>query len=87
MPLGAEYNKLLASKIADMKNIGGRYGGSVTAACFFGTIRRKQHPMAHLDIAGMAWSNKATPTVPLGGTGYGVRLLTCLIADFDTARL
>ena len=87
MPLGAEYNKLLASKIADMKNIGGRYGGSVTAACFLERFIENSLPWAHLDIAGMAWANKAAPTVPLGGTGYGVRLLTRFIADFDTARL
>ena len=54
---------------------------------FFGKIHRKQPPWAHLDIAGMAWAQKATPTVPLGGTGYGVRMLTRFIADFDTARL
>ena len=87
MPLGAEYNKLLASKIADMKNIGGRYGGSVTAACFLERFIENSLPWAHLDIAGMAWANKAAPTVPLGGTGYGVRMLTRFIADFDTARL
>ena len=87
MPLGAEYDKLLASKIADMKNIGGRYGGSVTAACFLERFIENSLPWAHLDIAGMAWANKAAPTVPLGGTGYGVRLLTRFIADFDTARL
>ena len=75
MPMGKEYDDLLNSHIADMKNIGGRWGGSITAACFLERFVEGV-PWAHLDIAGMAWSDKATPTVPKGGTGYGVRLLT-----------
>ena len=75
MPMGKEYDDLLKSHIADMKNIGGRWGGSITAACFLERFVEGV-PWAHLDIAGMAWSDKATPTVPKGGTGYGVRLLT-----------
>lgn len=75
MPLGEEYNKLLKSHIADMKNIGGRWGGSITAACFLERFVEGV-PWAHIDIAGMAWSEKSRPTVPTGGTGYGVRLLT-----------
>jgi len=75
MPLGEEYDKLLKSHIADMKNIGGRWGGSITAACFLERFVEGV-PWAHIDIAGMAWSEKSRPTVPTGGTGYGVRLLT-----------
>jgi len=75
MPLGEEYDKLLKSHIADMKNIGGRWGGSITAACFLERFVEGV-PWAHIDIAGMAWSEKSRPTVPVGGTGYGVRLLT-----------
>ena len=83
MPLGADYHKLINSKIADMKNIGGRYGGSVTAACFLERFVENDTPWAHLDIAGMAWSDKAKPTTPAGGTGYGVKLLTHLAEHFQ----
>ena len=75
MPMGKEYDDLLKSHIADMKNIGGRWGGSITAACFLERFVEGV-PWAHLDIAGMAWSDKATPTVPKGGTGFGVKMLT-----------
>jgi leucyl aminopeptidase len=75
MPMGKEYDNLLKSHIADMKNIGGRWGGSITAACFLERFV-EGIPWAHLDIAGMAWSDRATATVPKGGTGFGVRLLT-----------
>ncbi|HYB10654.1 MAG TPA: leucyl aminopeptidase, partial [Alphaproteobacteria bacterium] len=81
MPLGDEYDKALKSPAADMKNVGDRAGGSITAAQF---IKRfvNDVPWAHLDIAGMAWSSKDKPTVPKGGTAYGVRLLDRLIADY-----
>jgi leucyl aminopeptidase len=80
MPLGDAYDKLLKSDIADMKNIGGRAGGSITAAQF---LQRFVDgcPWAHLDIAGMAWSSKDKPTTPKGATGFGVRLLDTLVAE------
>jgi leucyl aminopeptidase len=80
MPLGEAYDKQLKSEIADMKNIGGRPGGSITAAEF---IKRfvNGKPWAHLDIAGMAWSNKDSPCVPKGATAYGVRMLDRLVAE------
>ena len=81
MPLGPAYDKLIDSPAADMKNIGGRYGGSITAAQFLQRFIQKGTPWAHLDIAGMAWSDKDTPTVPMGATAYGVRLLDRLVAD------
>ncbi len=68
MPMGAAYDKLIDSPAADMKNIGGRYGGSITAAQFIQRFIQKGVPWAHLDIAGMAWSDKDTPTVPKGAT-------------------
>ncbi len=80
MPLGEAYDKLINSDAADMKNVGGRYGGSVTAAQFLQRFV-KDTPWAHLDIAGMAWSDKDQPTVPKGATAYGVRLLDRLVAD------
>ena len=81
MPLGEEYDKALKSDIADMKNVGGRDGGSITAAQFLKRFVENDTPWAHLDIAGMAWSKEAKPTVPKGGTGYGVRLLDRLVAE------
>jgi leucyl aminopeptidase len=81
MPLPAAYEKQIESAIADLKNTGGRPGGSITAALFL------QHfvgetPWAHLDIAATAWRKPSTnPAVPDGATGYGVRLLNRLVAD------
>ncbi len=81
MPMGPVFDKMINSQIADMKNVGGRYAGSTTAAQFLKRFIRNV-PWAHLDIAGMAWSEKDRPTVPKGGAGYGVRLLDRLIADY-----
>jgi leucyl aminopeptidase len=79
-PLHEEYDKLIRSDIADMKNIGGRPAGSISAAQF---IKRfvNDKPWVHLDIAGMAWSNKDAPCVPKGATAFGVRLLDRLVAE------
>ena len=85
MPLGAAYDKQIESPIADMKNIGGRDGGSITAAQFLQRFT-KGVPWAHLDIAGMAWSSKAKPTVPKGATAFGVRLLDRLVRDHYEAK-
>ena len=74
MPLGEAYDKKLSTDGADMKNVGGRDAGSITAAQFLQRFVNKV-PWAHLDIAGVAWSSKDAPTVPRGGTGFGVRLL------------
>lgn len=80
MPLGDAYDKLLTSDCADMKNIGGRAAGSITAAQFLQRFVGET-PWAHLDIAGMAWSSKSDPIVPKGATGYGVRLLDRYVTD------
>ncbi len=80
MPLGEEYNKMMDSDIADMKNAGPRFGGSITAACFLERFVEKC-PWSHMDIAGMAWSSKDAPTVPKGGTGWGVRTLDALVRN------
>lgn len=81
MPLPASYNKQLESHIADMKNIGGRPGGSVTAALFLQKFVNGL-PWAHLDIAATAWRTPSMkPTVPDGPTGFGVRLLDRLVKD------
>jgi leucyl aminopeptidase len=80
MPLGEAYDKIINSDIADMKNVGNRWGGSITAAQFLQRFV-KDTPWAHLDIAGMAWSEKDTAVVPKGATAYGVRLLDRFVAD------
>ena len=81
MPLGAAYDKLIDSPIADMKNVGPREGGSITAAQFIQRYVDKGTPWAHLDIAGMAWSNKPGATWDKGATGYGVRVLDQYVRD------
>ena len=81
MPLGDEYDKLIKSDIADMKNIGGRWAGSITAAQLLQRFIKEGVKWAHLDIAGVTWSNKERPTVPKGGTAFGVRLLDRLVAN------
>lgn len=80
LPLGDAYDKMINSDIADMKNVGGRWGGSITAAQFLQRFVNNV-PWAHLDIAGTAWSDKDAPTVPKGATAFGVRLLDRLVAD------
>ena len=82
MPMEKAYDDMLKSHIADMKNIGGPYGGAITAACFLHRFIENDTPWVHLDIAGKAWSEKAKPIVPKGGTGFGVRLLNQLIDDW-----
>ncbi len=81
MPLGEEYDRMIDSDAADMKNIGNRFGGSITAAQFIQRFVKKGTPWAHLDIAGVTWSDKAKPTAAKGATAFGVRLLDRFIAD------
>ena len=82
MPLGKAYDDMLKSHIADMKNIGGPYGGSITAACFLQRFIENDTPWVHLDIAGKAWADKSSEIVPKGGTGFGVRMLNKLVDDY-----
>ncbi|AJA09419.1 Putative cytosol aminopeptidase [Sphingopyxis fribergensis] len=79
-PLSPAYDKLIDSPIADMKNIGPREGGSITAAQFLKRFVGDGVAWAHLDIAGMAWADKDGPVWAKGATGYGVRLLDRYIA-------
>jgi leucyl aminopeptidase len=81
MPLGSAYDKLIDSPIADMKNVGPRPAGSITAAQFLQRFIDKGTPWAHLDIAGMAWADKPGQTWDKGATGYGVRLLDRYVRD------
>ena len=81
MPLPAAYDKQIDSMIADMKNTGGRPGGSITAALFLQRFVNDL-PWAHMDIASTAWKKPSSvPTIPEGATGYGVRLLNRMVAD------
>ena len=78
MPMDEEYDNLIKTEIADMKNIGGPGAGSITAGCFLKRHVEKT-PWAHLDIAGVTWSNKPSPSIPYGGVGWGVKMLFHLI--------
>ena len=80
LPLGAAYDKLIDSKFADMKNTGGRHGGSITAAQFLQRFV-KETPWAHIDVAGTAMGSPPSDINQSWGSGWGVRLLNRLIAD------
>ena len=81
MPMDDEYDQLIKTEIADMKNIGGAGAGSITAACFL-KKHVKKTPWAHLDIAGVTWKNKSSPSVPSGGVGWGVKMLYHLVKTY-----
>jgi leucyl aminopeptidase len=81
LPLWDEYYDLIKSSIADIKNIGGRFAGAITAACFLGKFV-EGFPWVHLDIAGTFLVEKDTPYIRKGATGVGVRLLVQLIHDW-----
>ncbi|MCJ2185899.1 leucyl aminopeptidase [Novosphingobium beihaiensis] len=80
-PMGPAYDKQLDSAIADMKNVGSRFGGSITAAQFLQRFIENGTPWAHLDIAGTVWSDKPGATWDKGATGFGVRLLDRFVRD------
>ncbi len=86
MPMGQTYDKMIDSPIADMKNMGSKYAGSITAAQFLQRYIAKDNngrvtPWAHLDIAGMVWADKPGATWEKGATGYGVRLIDRYVRD------
>jgi leucyl aminopeptidase len=85
MPLGPEYDKQIDSQFADMKNTGGRHGGSITAAQFLQRFV-DDTPWAHLDIAGTAMGAPKTEINHSWGSGYGVRLLERLVAEYYEAK-
>ena len=85
MPLDESFDRLIDSPIADMKNVGPREGGAITAAEFIHRFIDNGVRWAHLDIAGMAWSDKAGTTFDKGATGYGVRLIDQFVADIVEA--
>ena len=80
-PIGPAYDKLIDSPIADIKNVGPREGGSITAAQFLQRFVDEGVKWAHLDIAGMVWASKPGAVWEKGATGFGVRLLDRFVAD------
>ena len=86
LPMGDAYDKIMDSQIADMRNSASREGGSITAACFLGRFVEEGVKWAHLDIAGMVWSEKPSHLYDKGATGYGVALLDRYLAG-ESRRL
>jgi leucyl aminopeptidase len=80
-PMADAFDRLIDSPIADMKNVGPREGGSITAAQFIKRFVEDGVRWAHLDIAGTVWSDKPGTTYDKGATGFGVRLLDQYVAD------
>jgi leucyl aminopeptidase len=81
LPLWEEYYGLIKSNIADIKNTGGKYAGTITAACFLGEFV-EDYPWVHLDIAGTFLAEKDTPYIRKGASGVGVRLLTHMMQNW-----
>ena len=81
LPLGPKYDELIDSKVADVKNTGGRWAGSITAAQFLQRFVKDDVPWAHLDIAGTGMAAPKTEINQSWGSGFGVRLLDRLVAD------
>jgi leucyl aminopeptidase len=81
MPLAESFDRLIDSPIADMKNVGPREGGSITAAQFIQRFIENGVRWAHVDMAGKAWSDKPSSTYDKGATGFGVRLLDQYVSD------
>ncbi|MCZ7630023.1 MAG: leucyl aminopeptidase [Microthrixaceae bacterium] len=85
LPLPEDYASQLDSDVADVKNIGTRYGGTLTAGLFLKRFVASGIPWAHLDIAGPGMGNEVDGVNPKGGTGFGVRTLCRLLADWHDA--
>lgn len=81
MPLAPAYDELIKSRLADIKNTGGRAAGSITAAQFLQRFIRNGTPWAHIDIAGVALPPKETTLAPKGASGWGVLTLDRLVRD------
>jgi leucyl aminopeptidase len=85
MPLTKAYDKLIDSKIADMKNIGGRFAGAITAAQFLQRFVTETK-WAHLDVAGVAMDSNRTDISQSWASGWGVRLLDTFVADYHEPK-
>ena len=86
LPLDKEYSEQIESDVADIKNVGGRAGGSITAAAYLQKFVGKT-PWAHLDIAGTAWEFTTKSYIPKGPSGIGVRTLLTFIRDWRSLKL
>jgi leucyl aminopeptidase len=87
LPMPAHLRRQLDSEVADLRNVGTtRYGGALIAAHFLARFVPEGTPWAHLDIAGPAWAREDDVETPKGGTGFGVRLLLQLLADWRKPR-
>jgi leucyl aminopeptidase len=84
MPVSDDYKKKIESMIADFKNYGGR--PDATAAALLLSKFAGETPWVHLDIAGTAWYDAATPYAPKGASGAGVRTLVELVCGQDDVR-
>jgi leucyl aminopeptidase len=85
LPLPAKYRKLLDSPVADLKNIGGRFGGTLTAGLFLQHFVAEDVAWAHIDIAGPAFSEEVDGEVGRGGTGFGLRTLVAWVEGLAAA--
>ena len=81
MPLDKSYHRMIDSKNADVKNIGGRWGGSCTAAAFLERFIKKDMAWAHLDVAGTAMDAAKSEINTSWGSGWGIQLLDRLVVD------
>ncbi len=84
LPMYAEYGKQIESDVADIKNVGGRGAGAITAGKFLEHF--VSYPWIHIDIAGPSFLRKAQPYRPVGGTGFGVRLLVEYLRDYSDRK-
>lgn len=82
LPMWGDYLGMLKSEVADLKNVGAGYAGTIVAAKFLEQFVPKDTPWAHLDIAGVAWADSPKPFTPKGPTGVGIRLLVELLKDW-----
>ena len=82
LPLDEAYDRLLKSRLADMKNVAGRPAGSITAAQFLQRFVDDGRPWAHFDIAGVARTSKCTAFAPPGATGWGVRMMDRFVETY-----
>lgn len=85
LPAYGPYNKLLKSDVADMKNVGGKYAGTITAGLFIKKFVQDK-PWIHMDIAGTSWAEKVSDCTPKGGTGAGLRSIYFLLKDMSSSN-
>jgi leucyl aminopeptidase len=82
LPMPEEYGELIKSKVADLANLGGRWGGAITAGMFLKEFVPDTIPWAHIDIAGPCFVDSPKPDRPYGGTGFPVRALVDWLSTY-----